>query len=127
MSFNITPVASGYQEIHPYSAKNIDSVKINTSLIMMKECIIKHCSVEYCSMYVQSQCNAQQYICQCSATEIYLQFTKKYMCTKEQGMGNMNWFEVMLLNLFADIIFSQGCTIALLVTLQKQSIFSRLS
>ena len=36
MSFNITPVASGYQEIHPYSAMNIDSVKINTSLIMMK-------------------------------------------------------------------------------------------
>ena len=27
-----------YQEIHPYSAVNIDSVKINTSLIMMKEC-----------------------------------------------------------------------------------------
>ena len=40
MSFNITPVASGYQEIHPYSAMNIDSVKINTSLIMMKECIV---------------------------------------------------------------------------------------
>ena len=38
MSFNITPVASGYQEIHPYSAMNIDSVKINISLIMMKEC-----------------------------------------------------------------------------------------
>ena len=40
MSFNITPVASGYQEIHPYSAMNIDSVKINISLIMMKEWII---------------------------------------------------------------------------------------
>ena len=40
MSFNITPVASGYQEIHPYSAMNIDSVKINTSLIMMKECMV---------------------------------------------------------------------------------------
>ena len=40
MSFNITPVASGYQEIHTYSAMNIDSVKINTSLIMMKECPI---------------------------------------------------------------------------------------
>ena len=40
MSFNITPVVSGYQEIHPYSAMNIDSVKINTSLIMMKECIV---------------------------------------------------------------------------------------
>ena len=37
MSFNIIPVASGYQEIHPYSAINIDSVEINTSLIMMKE------------------------------------------------------------------------------------------
>ena len=37
MSFNITPVASGYQEIHPYSAMNIDSVKINTSLTMMRE------------------------------------------------------------------------------------------
>ena len=32
------PVASGYQEIHPFSAIDIDSVKINTSLIMMKEC-----------------------------------------------------------------------------------------
>ena len=40
MSFNITPVASGYQEIHPYSAMNIDSVKINISLIMIKECIV---------------------------------------------------------------------------------------
>ena len=38
MSFNIIPVANGYQEIHPYSAINIDSVEINTSLIMMKEC-----------------------------------------------------------------------------------------
>ena len=38
MSFNITPAASRYQEIHPYSAMNIDIVKINTSLIMMKEC-----------------------------------------------------------------------------------------
>ena len=37
----ITPVVSGYQEIHPYSAMDIDSVKINTSLIMMKECSIK--------------------------------------------------------------------------------------
>ena len=43
MSFNITPVASGYQEIHPYGAMNIDSVKINTSLIMMKECELSHC------------------------------------------------------------------------------------
>ena len=42
MSINITPVASGYQEIHPYSAMNIDSVKINTSLIMMKEWPFSH-------------------------------------------------------------------------------------
>ena len=34
MSFNIIPVASEYQEIHPYSAVNTDSVKINTSLIL---------------------------------------------------------------------------------------------
>ena len=40
MSFNITPVASGYQEIHPYSAMNIDSVKIKTSLVMLRECLI---------------------------------------------------------------------------------------
>ena len=38
MSFNIIPVASGYQEIHTYSALNIDSVKINTSLLTMREC-----------------------------------------------------------------------------------------
>ena len=30
---------SEYQEIHTFSALNIDSVKINTSLLMMKECI----------------------------------------------------------------------------------------
>ena len=30
-------VDSEYQEIHPYSALNIDSVKINTSLLMMRE------------------------------------------------------------------------------------------
>ena len=33
----IIPIANEYQEIHPCSAVNIDSVKINTSLIMMKE------------------------------------------------------------------------------------------
>ena len=43
MSFNITPVASGYEEIHPYSAMNIVSVEINTSLIMMKEWPIDSC------------------------------------------------------------------------------------
>ena len=41
MSFNITPVASGYQEIHPYSAMNIDSVIINSSLIMMREWVVQ--------------------------------------------------------------------------------------
>ena len=30
---------SEYQEIHTFSALNIDSVKINTSLLMMRECI----------------------------------------------------------------------------------------
>ena len=39
ISFNIIPVASGYEEIHLYSGMNIDNVKINTSLIMMKEWI----------------------------------------------------------------------------------------
>ena len=29
-----------YQEIHPYSAVNIDSVKINTSLLMMREWVL---------------------------------------------------------------------------------------
>ena len=37
---NIIPVSSEYQEIHPCSALNIDSVKINTSLIMVKEWLI---------------------------------------------------------------------------------------
>ena len=53
MSFDIIPVASGYQEIHPYSAINIDSVKFNTSLIMMKEWHIymrkhAHVSASFC-------------------------------------------------------------------------------
>ena len=57
MSFNITPVASGYQEIHPYSAINIDSVEINTSLIMMREAVslsMTFYSLYHCIMYVQS-------------------------------------------------------------------------
>jgi len=33
---------SEYQEIHTFSALNIDSVKINTSLLMMREWIIHH-------------------------------------------------------------------------------------
>ena len=37
MSFGNNPVVSEYQEIHPYRALNIDIVKINTSLIMMRE------------------------------------------------------------------------------------------
>ena len=36
-SLDINPVAIEYQEIHTYSALNIDSVKINTSLLMMRE------------------------------------------------------------------------------------------
>ena len=42
MSLNIIPIATGYQEIYPYIAMNIDSAKINTSLVMMKECIIRY-------------------------------------------------------------------------------------
>ena len=37
MSFNIIPVASEYQEIHPYCVVNIESVKLDTSLIMTRE------------------------------------------------------------------------------------------
>ena len=47
ISSDISPVDSEYQEIHPYSALNIDSVKINTSLIMMRECIILYISYSY--------------------------------------------------------------------------------
>ena len=43
--FAIVPVASEYQEIHLYSATNIESVKINTSVIMTRECIL-HVSEE---------------------------------------------------------------------------------
>ena len=41
-SFDINPVANYYQYIHPYSALYIDNVKINTSLIMMRECPVFH-------------------------------------------------------------------------------------
>ena len=34
---HIIPEASEYQEIHPYSAVNIDIVEIKISLIMMRE------------------------------------------------------------------------------------------
>ena len=37
ISFNDAHVANEYQEIHLNSAMNIDSVKINTSLLMMRE------------------------------------------------------------------------------------------
>ena len=33
MLFNIIPVASEYQEIHPYGVVNIDNVKINTTMM----------------------------------------------------------------------------------------------
>jgi len=38
---------SEYQEIHTSSALNIDSVKINTSLLMMRECIFHHLDHKY--------------------------------------------------------------------------------
>ena len=41
ISSNINPVASEYQEIYSYSALIIDSVKINTSLVMMRECDVR--------------------------------------------------------------------------------------
>ena len=36
----IAPVASKYEEIYPYSAMNMGSVKIHTSLIIMRESLI---------------------------------------------------------------------------------------
>ena len=39
-SLVINPSLGMYQEIHPYRAMSIVSVKINTSLVMMRECII---------------------------------------------------------------------------------------
>ena len=60
-SFNIIPVASGYKEIHPYSAMNIDSVKINTSLIMMRESIVPLVS-SACGLYLARHLSALYYI-----------------------------------------------------------------
>ena len=40
ISSDIDPAASEYQEIHPYSALIIDSVKINTSLLKMREWVL---------------------------------------------------------------------------------------
>ena len=39
-SLIINPYQGMYQEIHPCMAGSIDSVKINTSLLMMRECIV---------------------------------------------------------------------------------------
>ena len=36
------PSLGMYQEIHPFRASSIDSVKINTSLLMRRECSISH-------------------------------------------------------------------------------------
>ena len=41
-SFNITPVASEYKEIHPYSVVNIDIVKINTTMMREWPILKKH-------------------------------------------------------------------------------------
>ena len=41
ISFDIIPVAREYQDVHPYSAMNIDSVIINSSLIMMREWVVQ--------------------------------------------------------------------------------------
>ena len=54
MSFNIIPVATGYKEIHPYIAMNIDSAKINTSLIMMREWL------SLTALYPSCWCSGQQ-------------------------------------------------------------------
>ena len=40
ISLGIDPVASEYQDIHPYSGLYIDNVEINTSLIMIREWIV---------------------------------------------------------------------------------------
>ena len=47
MSFNIIPVASEYQEIHPYSVVNVSNIKINTK--MMWRCIQPHRVEEFYS------------------------------------------------------------------------------
>ena len=43
---------SEYQEIHTSSALNIDSVKINTSLLMMRECEILFCLQKFNFSYL---------------------------------------------------------------------------
>jgi len=46
---------SEYQEIHTFSALNIDSVKINTSLLMMRECVIMANRVDFTA--IDQYCN----------------------------------------------------------------------
>ena len=46
ISFNDAHVANEYQEIHLNSAMNIDSVKINTSLLMMREWLMDNTESE---------------------------------------------------------------------------------
>ena len=51
----IIPVDSEYQEIRPYSAVNIDSVKINQTLILMGEFLVQtsvYWLVGGCMMYI---------------------------------------------------------------------------
>ena len=47
-SLIINPSLGMYQEIHPCRASSIDSVKINTSLPMMRECIVLYHMVLQC-------------------------------------------------------------------------------
>ena len=80
MSFNITPVASGYQEIHPCSGMNIDSVKINTSLIknvwyMLK--ISKSGRIVIGHFGYKSSFGANKCIC-CAAIELLLAIWETY-------------------------------------------------
>ena len=44
-SLIINPSPGMYKKIHPYSAIRIDSVPINTSLVMLRECILLWCAV----------------------------------------------------------------------------------
>ena len=46
-SLIIIPYQGMYQEIHPCRASSIGSVKINTSLIMMRECAIQYNAVQW--------------------------------------------------------------------------------
>ena len=86
MSFNIIPVASEYQEIHPNSAMNLDTVKINTSLIMMRECLqdqwvdgvaLKHLRQEKAKQWYNRELGAEikpHQICTCLNSDHTLEF-----------------------------------------------------